>query len=328
MIKITFLNVGQGDSIVLEWIDDDNKRVLGLIDSNLYNGSNPTINYLKTAKFDFIKFIILSHPHSDHFCGLLEVIEYCELNSIEIKHFSHTSKLKVEYLQTCFNDAISISDFSRLFEKINELNKLFKLKCSGVDVGLCDTIFLNSKLKLKFLSPSKIEEDKFINNENYEDINEEEPGCNIRANSLSTFIKIQYDDEWYALLTADSDKSTFYRILKKETHELKNKLVLAQCSHHGSILNFSHLFWQKINKNSGTPVAISVGKNSYGHPDPDIIKKLLKLNFKVHSTNSASTLKSKKNQTVSALNTFSKLIVPIADNLSFSIDQKGLVQTL
>lgn len=328
MIKVTFLNVGQGDSIVLEWIDENQKNIVGIIDSNKTNTGNPTINFLETIKFDHIKFIILSHPHSDHFSGILNLLNYCEKNLIKVKYFSHTSIIKAEYFNSCFKDNISTTEFINLFTKLKKMDLENNIVCNAVNVGLCDTIPLNADLYLKFLSPSKVEQDRFINNENYNDLHEEEAGSNPQANALSTIIKI-YSNSWYILLTADSDKPSFLRILKKQNSEISQKMVLGQGPHHGSKLNFAHLFWQKIIKEDETPIVISVGKNGYGHPNLDVIKKFENLKFNVTTTTSIFDINNSVSPIQKALGVFSKPYQSESStNKSFLIDKTGLLKTL
>lgn len=70
-MRITFKDVGQGDSIILEW-DKDGKKKIGIIDCNKYFGANPVLSYIKNPenKVEEIEFLILSHPHHDHFLDL------------------------------------------------------------------------------------------------------------------------------------------------------------------------------------------------------------------------------------------------------------------
>ena len=87
-----FSNVGQGDSIVLEW-DYNGTTKYGIIDCKLTNNGNPTIEYLELIKPTQIEFIILSHPHTDHFSGMSDLLEYLVFNKIDIRYYMHTGTL-------------------------------------------------------------------------------------------------------------------------------------------------------------------------------------------------------------------------------------------
>ncbi|MCD4793869.1 MAG: MBL fold metallo-hydrolase [Bacteroidales bacterium] len=95
MISITFKNVGQGDSIFLEWKNNDDNH-FGIIDSNKYKDTNPILEELKKRKITEIDFIIISHLHYDHYSGIAEILDYCIYNSIKINSFLHT--LQQDYL--------------------------------------------------------------------------------------------------------------------------------------------------------------------------------------------------------------------------------------
>ena len=70
MLKITFLEVGQGDSIIVEW-KKNKKLKIAIIDCNSKPGNeNPTIDFIKNTNYKEIEFVILSHPHTDHFLDI------------------------------------------------------------------------------------------------------------------------------------------------------------------------------------------------------------------------------------------------------------------
>ncbi|MCY7362979.1 MAG: hypothetical protein LH629_13085, partial [Ignavibacteria bacterium] len=62
MITVLFKNVGQGDSILVEWLNGSQKH-FGIIDCNLYESRNPLLEELANRNIEFIDFIILSHLH-------------------------------------------------------------------------------------------------------------------------------------------------------------------------------------------------------------------------------------------------------------------------
>lgn len=70
MLRFHFLNVGHGDSTVLEFIDGDT-RSFGVVDSFRASGGHiPALELLKEKGAERIAFLALTHPHADHFFGL------------------------------------------------------------------------------------------------------------------------------------------------------------------------------------------------------------------------------------------------------------------
>jgi competence protein ComEC len=80
-LKFTFLDVGQGDSTVVELPD---KKVM-LIDGGMYDpdmGRRVVAPYLWAHGMRKIDYLVLSHPHPDHYGGLIYVMDNFEIGEI------------------------------------------------------------------------------------------------------------------------------------------------------------------------------------------------------------------------------------------------------
>jgi beta-lactamase superfamily II metal-dependent hydrolase len=77
LLRIHILNVDHGDSIILEY-ESLAGKVFGLIDSNVPNNvtSPPALTKLQALGATRLSFVALTHPHFDHYHGLLDVLEY------------------------------------------------------------------------------------------------------------------------------------------------------------------------------------------------------------------------------------------------------------
>lgn len=66
-LKVTFINVGQGDAIYVEFPNGKNALIDG--------GSSGTLvdNFLRSKGVTKINYVALTHPHSDHYRGLKKV---------------------------------------------------------------------------------------------------------------------------------------------------------------------------------------------------------------------------------------------------------------
>ena len=69
--SVTFIDVGQGDSIFLEL--SDGKTVL--IDGGLPEYGPTVVNFLKEKHIRTLNLLVASHPHADHIGGLPEIME-------------------------------------------------------------------------------------------------------------------------------------------------------------------------------------------------------------------------------------------------------------
>jgi competence protein ComEC len=282
MIQLTFKNVGQGDSIILEWFDNG-KPKLCIIDCNLFNGKNPVLEYIINKEIKTIDYLILSHPHLDHFSGFLQTLEYCDSHSIKVNYFLHSCSQVPTFLQSATNSAHSEAELQKLFMYLFRNYKKQGIKVASIQGNSpSSTILLSKDYTLKVLSPTLEELNNYVKNAYYP-FNEEESSDNPKANWLSTIIKIECAN-WYFLLTSDSIKSSLIRIDKHESSELENTLVLGQIPHHGAFGNHNNTFWKKRKRINSTAMVVSTGTNSYGHPSGQVINFFRDNDFKIFST--------------------------------------------
>ena len=103
-------------------------------------------------------------------------------------------------------------------------------------------------------------------------------------NNSSVVLKLLYK-EHSILLTGDIEEEAEHAILRNGADVSANILKVA---HHGSRTSSSTQFLKKVDPELAL---ISVGEgNRYGHPSPEIIKKLKNMNIKVRTTESGGTL--------------------------------------
>lgn len=87
LMKVHFIDVGQGDSIFIELPD---KRSM-LIDAGESKYGKTVVNTIKAAKKDRLDYVIATHPHSDHIGGMSEVIKSFEIGSVFMPEVSRTT---------------------------------------------------------------------------------------------------------------------------------------------------------------------------------------------------------------------------------------------
>jgi beta-lactamase superfamily II metal-dependent hydrolase len=291
---VNFKNVGQGDSIIIEW-DDQGANKIGVIDCNLYDNKNPVVDYLTTKSIREIDFIVLSHFHYDHFSGMPELFKFCIDKNIKIKRFFHT--LAEQVLQI-YN---KISTSKKVENASVDFFHYFELLSKNVDVDISvnfhtTPIKLSETILLSFLGPSE-KTAKNIATQINRKVNTKEFSYDD-INKFSTIIHIQNNDVG-VLLTADSVKACYRNLLKY----LDKEIILVQAPHHGSFSNIYPNFWNSLPKRENCPAVFSVGYEPKDKlPNKETVEFIDSLGFEVHSTNPSYGISEHFGQNQSMLN--------------------------
>jgi competence protein ComEC len=110
-LKITFLDVGQGDAI---HIKTPNEKHL-LVDTGRWSpggnsGEDVIIPYLEENGIQKLDGILLSHPHADHIGGMEEIIENVGVDTIYQTAIVYDSKLYARYMEKAAKKKIPIKN--------------------------------------------------------------------------------------------------------------------------------------------------------------------------------------------------------------------------
>lgn len=285
MTKITFKNVGQGDSIIVEWSNDKNEKKIGIIDCKKNDSNNPILKHIQDFNIEEIDFIILSHPHKDHYSGMKELLTHCFNNKVTINSFFHTlnNDIEVEYWTYFEPNLTNAIELAEVFDIVNSSYNINLKEIVKLTVGY--TIQLNSTDYLKCLSPSHLEITEYLKALKFIPINHRMKRSKV-ANLLSSLFKLKIGDK-YILLTSDVEKISFDRIINKNLSLFEDKInVLSQIPHHGSETNHEPNFWSKLMLNEESEAIISAGEHKlYMHPHFNVINDFSSFGYKINSTN-------------------------------------------
>lgn len=102
-MSVTYLNVGQGDSELIQ-VNGINM----LIDAGTNAGANDLVKDLKNRGIKTIDIAIATHPHEDHIGGMDEVLENFDVKSFYAPKVSHTTKTYENMLKAVKNEGLKI----------------------------------------------------------------------------------------------------------------------------------------------------------------------------------------------------------------------------
>lgn len=284
MLSITFKYVGAGDSIIIELESGDEKKI-GIIDCKRIAGNNPTLEELKKKNLNKLDFILLSHPHNDHYNGLEEILDFCEKKNIAITLFGFTIDVNQRFLGEVIKSNNDKNTLADLWRKAIKLDKKGLIK-HRIRINTVQKISLIDGYHMRFMAPIQNEIEEYYNSIFSSELK-------IKASSnpnLASLVTMIEADDWFVLLTSDVEKKSLRRIgiehLKRSKY--KKKMRLGQVPHHGSLNNHYEHFWKAVSREKDTSMAISVGPNKDDHPSEVVIKELEDLNYKVDLTWSES----------------------------------------
>lgn len=283
-MKITFKDVGQGDSIIIEWKDKAGTEKIGIVDCKLKGKTNPVVDYLKNTTYPEITFLVLSHPHDDHYSGYLELLEYLETANKPIRRMAHTLMFNgVESYWKYFEVSTKATDLlTSIKKKWHELNgKKFIKRMDALNDG--KAMRIDESLTVTSLAPSPAEIKLYFEKVKLDEITNEKAASRA-ANLFSTVLKLTFGDYNY-LLTSDAENSALTGALEREAHHFEDvKYHVCQLAHHGSAKNYTPKFWNKIETFKIQNAVASAG-SGYGHPSFKVLKKFYDGGYEVYCTN-------------------------------------------
>lgn len=111
-----FIDVGQGDA---SFIELPNKKTM-IIDAGESYESDVVISYIEELGYDYIDYVIATHPHTDHIGGLRDVLDTFDVDSIYMPKAISTSKTYENLLNTIDKHGYKVKTGKKGVEIVNE----------------------------------------------------------------------------------------------------------------------------------------------------------------------------------------------------------------
>jgi len=244
-LRLTFIDVGQGDSILIEF--PRGKKMLidggGLYEDHFDIGKNVIAPFLWKKKIRKIDTLVLTHPDPDHLKGLNFIASQFSIGQF----WDNGSQTESEpYLQLR----------EILNEKEIQTQSIYEETPPQIVNGVAIS-FLNPP------APNKIQRrDRNLWN----------------LNNSSLVMKLRFKNV-SILLTGDIEKEAEEQILKKG---FPLKADILKIPHHGSSSSSSPLFLNKVNP---TYAILSVGERNIGKlPHPEVLRRYEQLGSRIFRT--------------------------------------------
>lgn len=251
---VTFLDVGQGDCIIIRLKTGENYLFDCGSTTKKKVGERILLQFLKEQGIGHLDAVFLSHADKDHVNGIGELLGWAKEEHIAIGQVVFTSEDEIE-------------EFQRL-----TLAPLDSYKMTRVQAG--DT-WRNKKTSFVCVNPPG-----------------DTVGWESNERSQVFLITFQCNErDVYLVLAADAEgKGETYMAeeIKKEISDKISPFVILKVAHHGSRFSSSEELLELIKPQ--VAIISSGKKNTYGHPHKETLERLKKVGARVFRTDESGSV--------------------------------------
>jgi competence protein ComEC len=265
LLEITFIDVGQGDSILIE--TPQGKCILidaGPKSERFDAGEKIILPFLLQNGIRHLDALILTHSHADHVGGAAALLENLPIEWVGIPDDG------LDWLSEESVSEENGSARSKWEEREGLEPRLIRLlagkRLERLKEG--DILNLDSNIRLSVLAPKEV----LI-------------GIHSDANNNSLVLRLENQTGQSVLLTADMEEEEMLEI-EKTGQDFSADLF--KVPHHGS--RFS-LVTDWLNQIDPKVVIIPVGRNSFGHPNSEVLKYWEERQIPIYRTDEDGTIR-------------------------------------
>ncbi|MGE4283437.1 MAG: DNA internalization-related competence protein ComEC/Rec2 [Clostridia bacterium] len=246
-MEVTFLNVGQGDCILIKCPNGRNVMIDGGGSGGADNydiGKNIVIPYLLKRGIMKIDMVIISHYHDDHVEGALSVLKEMPVGALLLPQRKSSNELMQQLMNAAMQQHIPVYAVAK-----------------GMQVNM------GRELTMEILYPDVSQLNNNLKNEN----------------DQSLVLNLHHQDVRF-LFTGDIEKGTEKYLVSQEADVKANVIKVP---HHGSDTSLTEDF---LLMSASEYAVISVGRNHFGHPSEEVLRRLDESNIEVYRTDINGTI--------------------------------------
>jgi len=257
-LKVISCNVGQGDATLIIY-----KNIDILIDGGPDNKVLGCLSSYMPFWDREIEVIILTHPQADHYTGLISVIERYKVGNILANSLDSGNQSYEVLKKSILSHGVDVVNpvagmgirYNMIYIDILHPTERFLAENLAIKEG--DFAYLNTQPNVLGASDSKLDPNEF------------------------SIVALMRFGSFKFLFTGDTSARVLDTLGTTLSENGESSINYIKIPHHGSKTALSEEFYNSIDIDMA---AIPVGRNSYGHPNEEILKLLKDKGIKVYRT--------------------------------------------
>ncbi len=279
MLKITFVNSGYAEGILIECPDASRKNgtFIMTVDgggaradefAGSTSGRIPMADYLKQAGIDHVDLMVSTHTHEDHICGQLGCAEHFPpkelwqtLPANLYKEFQELDESRATNLSQT-NFLAALNDYCRLCSVTAQNGGTIRQISAGYSCSPCEG------LTIRVLAPDRQREETLTQmmkelyaSDGSGEFLDKLDGVDCRLNNFSLILMLEVQGK-RILLPGDTNRNGFGDLSAEEL-----KADLFKVGHHGQLDGASEELMQKVQPAMVVCCASSDRRYNSAHPD-------------------------------------------------------------
>ncbi len=268
VLQVTFIDVGQGDCILIETPEEIRIMVdTGPKTSTFDAGERVIVPYLLQRGIKRLDALILTHPHGDHVGGAGAILETIPVGWVGIpedgldwlSYDSFGEGQAEDSSQNSWGEGGPDRELIKMLEKM-PLERLSR----------GDQLTLDSQITLTVIAPGEVLR-----------------GTKSDENNNCLVLRLENQAGQSVLLTGDMEEEQMEEIYGSG---LSYEADVFKIPHHGSRYSLMTDMLAQINPQA---VVIPVGKNSFGHPSPQVLEYWSERQVPIYRTDEDGTIQIK-----------------------------------
>ncbi|AGA70428.1 ComEC/Rec2-related protein [Desulfitobacterium dichloroeliminans LMG P-21439] len=268
VLQVTFIDVGQGDCILIETPKGARVMVDAGPKTNRFDaGEQIIVPYLLQQGIKRLDALILTHPHSDHVGGASAILETIPVGWVGIPE-DGKDWLSLDSAEESGSGGSQWDGWEEVGLDWNLVRVLEMMTIERLTCG--DTLVLDSNSRLKVLAPGAILS-----------------GTESDENNNSLVLRLENEAGQSVLFTGDMEEELMGELYRSgQVYDAD----LFKVPHHGSRYSMMTDLLDQIDPQA---VIISVGRNSFGHPSSEVLSYWEERHVPVFRTDEDGTIQVK-----------------------------------